>query len=375
MATKRDYYEVLGVERNASDEDIKKAFRKLAFKYHPDHNKEDNSGEAFKEINEAYEVLSDRDKRAAYDRYGHAGLDSSWGGRGFEGMDFGGFGDIFDAFFGTSGAATRQGPQQGADQRASITITFDEAVFGAEKQIKVTRIENCSVCHGSGAKPGTSPMRCPTCNGTGQIRRVQQSIFGRFTNVAACSRCHGLGTVITEPCSQCRGSGKERSEREITVRIPAGIDEGAQVVMRGEGDSGSRGGPSGNLYIAVSVKPHEFFIRRGDDVIYELPVNFVQAALGDEVEVPNLAGKTKIKIPAGSQTGKLFRLKGQGVTHVQRGGRGDQLVILVVLTPDSLNDKQKQLLKELAGTLTPNNMPPSEKWRTWINGVRDAFGE
>ncbi len=375
MATKRDYYEVLGVERNASDEDIKKAFRKLAFKYHPDHNKEDNSGEAFKEINEAYEVLSDRDKRAAYDRYGHAGLDSSWGSRGFEGMDFGGFGDIFDAFFGSSGTATRQGPQQGADQRVSITITFDEAVFGAEKQIKVSRIENCSVCHGSGAKPGTSPIRCPTCNGTGQIRRVQQSIFGRFTNVAACSRCHGLGTIITEPCSQCRGSGKERVEREIVVRIPAGIDEGAQVVMRGEGDSGNRGGPSGNLYIAVSVKPHEFFIRRGDDIIYEMPVNFVQAALGDEVEVPNLAGKTKIKVPPGSQTGKLFRLKGQGVTHVQRGGRGDQLVVLVVLTPDSLNDKQKQLLKELAGTLTPNNMPPSEKWRTWIDGVRDAFGE
>jgi molecular chaperone DnaJ len=374
MATKRDYYEVLGIDRNATDEEIKRAFRKLAFKYHPDHNHEDKNGEAFKEINEAYEVLSDRNKRAAYDRYGHAGIDSTFS-RGFEDMGFGGFGDIFDAFFGGGTTTTRQGPQQGADQRASLTITFEEAVFGTEKTLKVNRIENCSVCSGLGSKPGTNPERCPNCNGSGQVRRVQQSIFGRFTNITTCSRCHGAGTIITEACPQCRGSGKERVQRDVNVRIPPGIDDGAQVMMRGEGDSGTRGGPSGNLYINISVKPHEFFHRRDDDIIYELPVSFIQAALGDEVEVPNLAGKTKIKIPPGSQTGRIFRLKGQGVSHLQRSGRGDQIVILVVLTPESLNDRQRKMLKELGNSLTSQNMPPREKWKSWVDGVRDAFGE
>jgi molecular chaperone DnaJ len=374
MATKRDYYEVLGVDRNATDEDIKKAFRKLAFKYHPDHNREDNSGEAFKEINEAYEVLCDRDKRAAYDRYGHAGVEGSFG-RGFEGMDFGGFGDIFEAFFGGATTSTRQGPQQGNDQKTDLNITFEEAVFGTEKTAKISRIENCSVCHGLGSKPGVDPVRCPTCNGTGQIRRVQQSVFGRFTNIATCSHCRGTGTIIKEPCPQCRGSGRERVERTVSVRIPAGIDNGAQVVMRGEGDSGTRGGSAGNLFISITVKPHEFFIRRGDDIVYELPINFIQAALGDEVEVPSLVGKTKIKIPPGSQTGKLFRLKGQGISHVNRNGRGDQLILLVVLTPSSLNDKQKQAMKDFGSSLTPNNMPSREKWKDWIDGVRDAFGE
>ncbi len=374
MATKRDYYEILGIGRNASDEDIKKAFRKLAFKYHPDHNHDDSSGEAFKEINEAYEVLSDREKRAAYDRYGHAGIDST-AGMGFGGMDFGGFGDIFDAFFGGATTTTRQGPIQGADQRVNLTITFEEAAFGSEKSVKASRIENCSVCHGSGSKPGTDPVRCPTCNGTGQIRRVQQSVFGRFTNITTCNRCHGTGTIITEPCPQCRGSGKERFERDIKVRIPSGVDDGSQIIVRGEGDSGSRGGPAGNLYITLTVKPHEFFLRHGDDIIYELPVNIAQAALGDEVEVPNLVGKTKIKIPPGSQTGKLFRLKGQGISHLHRSGRGDQLIILVIVTPDSLNEKQRQLLKELADSFTPANMPPTEKWKDWLDGVKNAFGD
>jgi molecular chaperone DnaJ len=374
MATKRDYYEVLGVDRNATDEDIKKAFRKLAFKYHPDHNREDNSAEAFKEINEAYEVLSDRDKRSAYDRYGHAGVEGS-PGRGFEGMDFGGFGDIFEAFFGGATTSTRQGPQQGNDQKSDLTITFEEAVFGTEKSVKISRIENCSMCHGLGSKPGVDPVRCPTCSGTGQIRRVQQSVFGRFTNIATCSHCRGTGSIIKEPCPQCRGAGRERVERTVSVRIPAGVDNGAQVVMRGEGDSGTHGGSAGNLFISITTKPHEFFVRRGDDIVYELPVNFIQAALGDDVEVPSLVGKTKIKIPPGSQTGKLFRLKGQGISHVNRNGRGDQLILLIVLTPNSLNDRQKQLLKELGSSLTPDNIPTREKWKDWIDGVRDAFGE
>jgi molecular chaperone DnaJ len=374
MATKRDYYEVLGIDRNASDEDIKKAFRKLAFKYHPDHNTEDSTGEAFKEINEAYEVLSDHDKRAAYDRYGQSGVQNGMG-RGFEGMDFGGFGDIFDAFFGGATTSTHQGPQQGSDQKADLTITFEEAAFGTEKKFTIHRVENCSVCHGLGSKPGVDPVRCSVCNGTGQVRRVQQSVFGRFTNISTCSNCRGTGVVIKEPCPHCKGSGRERVERSINVRIPAGVEDNSQVVMRGEGDSGYHGGPSGNLYINISVKPHEFLVRRGDDIVYELPVNLIQAALGDEVEVPGLIGKTKVKIPAGSQTGKLFRLKGQGISHLNRSGRGDELILLVVLTPEALSDKQRQLLKELNASLTPDNMPKREKWKTWMDGVRDAFGE
>jgi molecular chaperone DnaJ len=375
MTTKRDYYDVLGVDRNATDEEIKKAFRKLAFKYHPDHNQEDISGEAFKEVNEAYEVLSDRDKRSVYDRYGHAGIQNNGAGRGFDGMDFGGFGDIFETFFGGASGTAHQGPQQGSDQQAELTISFDEAAFGCEKNIKISRVEHCSVCHGLGSKPGIDPVRCTACNGTGQIRRVQQSIFGRFTNVTTCSACRGKGSVIKDYCPQCRGSGRERFERNINVRIPPGVDHGSQVIMRGEGDSGSLGGPSGNLYITISVKAHEHFLRRGDDIIYELPLSVFQASLGDEVEVPGLVGKTKLKIPAGSQTGRLFRLKGQGIAHLNKSGRGDQLIILVVLVPESLNDKQRQLFKELSNSLTPNNMPSREKWKNWIDGVRDAFGE
>ena len=372
MASKRDYYEVLGVSRDANDEDIKKAFRKLAFKYHPDHNHEDKTGEAFKEVNEAYEVLSDHEKRALYDRYGHAGTESGMG-RGFEGMDFGGFGDIFDAFFGGSTTSSRQAPRQGANLRSSLTITFEEAAFGAEKTLKINHVENCSQCHGSGARPGSQPVRCPVCNGAGQVRRVQQSVFGRFTNITTCSRCQGEGTIVTDPCPQCKGSGKERVERSLNVKIPAGVDEGSQIVLRGQGDAGMRGGPAGDLYISLSVKPHEFFLRREDDIIYELPVNFVQAALGDEVEVPGLAGKTKIKIPAGSQTGKIFRLKGQGISHLNKGGRGDQIILLVVVTPESLNDKQKKLLRELGATMAPANMPSQEKRKSWIEGLRSIF--
>jgi molecular chaperone DnaJ len=375
MTTKRDYYDVLGVDRSASDEEIKKAFRKLAFKYHPDHNHDDNTGEAFKEVNEAYEVLSDREKRAVYDRYGHAGVQQNGAGRGFDDMEFSGFGDIFEAFFGGATSTTRQAPQQGADQQTELSITFEEAAFGTEKTIKVMRVEHCSVCHGVGAKPGVEPVRCTTCNGTGQIRRVQQSIFGRFTNVATCSTCRGKGSIIKEYCPQCKGSGRERFERPINIKIPPGVDNGSHVVMRGEGDSGSLGGPSGDLYIAIKVKQHEFFQRRGDDIIYELPLNIIQATLGDEIEVPGLVGKNKIKVPPGSQTGRLFRLKGQGIAHVNKSGRGDLLIILVVLTPDKLNDKQRQLLKELGGTMTPENLPPRDKWKNWIDGVRDAFGE
>ena len=373
MAIKRDYYEVLGISRNATDEEIKKAFRKLAFQYHPDHNHGDGAADRFKEINEAYEVLSDADKRAAYDRFGHGGAEGLFG-RGFEGFDFGGFGDIFDAFFGGATTATRQAPRRGADLHYSLTITFEEAVFGCEKEMSISRTENCSQCQGVGSKPGSQPTRCPNCNGTGQVRRVQQTIFGRFTNTTTCSQCHGEGRIITEPCPQCRGTGKEKRQRSILVKIPAGIDGGSQLRLSGEGEAGLRGGSQGNLYITLSVLPHQFFVRNGDNLLYELPINFAQAALGAEVEVPTLDGKVKLKIPASSQTGKVFRLKGQGVPHLHRGGRGDQLITLLVVTPESLTKKQRQLFEELASSFSPENMPPPEKWEGLLDRLKNVFG-
>jgi molecular chaperone DnaJ len=372
--SKRDYYEILGLGRNASEDDIKKAFRKLAFKFHPDHNADEKAGEAFKEINEAYQILNDPDKRSAYDRFGHVGVGGA-SGRGFEGMDFGGFGDIFDAFFG--GATTtsnRNEPQEGADLQATLTITFEEAVFGAEKNISIARVENCANCRGSGAKPGSYPVRCSNCNGSGQVRNIQQSIFGRFANISACPRCHGQGTVIEDPCPHCRGTGRERVERNVKVKIPAGVDSGSQIGIRNEGDSGLRGGAPGNLYIGLQVKPHDYFIRAGENIIYELAVNFAQAALGDEVEIPTLKGKTRLKIPAGSQTGKVFRLKGEGVTRLNKGGRGDELVLLFVVTPDSLNEKQRQLLKDLAASFTAQNIPAPEKYKGWLEGFKTSYG-
>ncbi len=352
MAIKRDYYEVLGIDRNATGEDIKKAFRKLAFQYHPDRNNENGATEKFKELNEAYEVLSSPDKRATYDRFGHAGSDSGIG-QGFEG-----FGDIFDAFFGGMNATVnRQGPRQGNDLQQSVTLTLEEVAFGCDKEVNISRIENCSMCHGTGSKPGTRPVKCPVCNGSGQVRRVQQSLFGRFINVTTCDRCHGEGQIITEPCPQCRGSGRERFNRTLTITIPPGADNGSQLRLTGEGDAGIRGGPAGDLYLNISVSPHKIFTRESDDIYYELTVNFAQVALGDEVEVPTLNGKARIKIPSGTQTGKLFRLKDKGIAHLRGGGRGDEVVRLKVETPEKLTKEQKKLFEELArslGTATPN---------------------
>ena len=356
MPEKRDYYEVLGIARDATDEEIKEAFRRLAFKYHPDHNREDGAEERFKEVNEAYEVLSDPDKRVAYDRFGHGGGEGLFG-RGFEGFDFGGFGDIFDAFFGGAATATRQAPQRGADLGYNITITLEEAAFGCEKEINISRTENCSLCQGTGCKPGSQPSRCPNCNGTGQVRRVHQSIFGRFTSTTTCNQCHGEGRIITEPCPRCRGTGKEKRRRNILVKIPAGVNDGSQIRLIGEGEAGTRGGSSGNLYVILSIKKHKFFTRDDDDILYELPVNFAQAALGAEIEVPTLDDNVKLTLPAGSQTGRAFRLKGKGVPHLHRGGRGDQLVTLRVVTPDSLTKKQRQLFQELASSLNPAKRP------------------
>lgn len=353
MSVKRDYYEVLGIARNATDEEIKRAFRKLAFKYHPDHNPDDGAEGKFKEVNEAYEMLSDPDKRVAYDRFGHGDAEGFFG-RGFEGFNFGGFGDIFDAFFGGATTATHQAPQRGTDLLYKLTITFEEAAFGYEKEINILRTENCSLCQGIGCKPGSQPSRCSNCNGTGQVRRVQQSIFGRFTSTTTCSQCHGEGRIITEPCPQCRGTGKEKRQRSILVKIPAGVDDDTQIRLMGEGETGTRGGSSGNLYITLSVLPHQFFTRDGDNILYELPINFAQAALGIEVEVPTLDGKVKLKIPAGCQTGKVSQLKNKGIPHLHRRGRGDLLVTLRIVTPDKLTKKQHQLFQELASELKPS---------------------
>jgi len=350
MAVKRDYYEVLGLPRDASNEDIKKAFRKLAMEYHPDRNHDNGAADKFKEINEAYEVLSDTDKRAAYDRYGHNGAENLFG-RGFEGFDMGGFGDIFEAFFGGTGQTHRQTSKHGDDLRYNIKVTFEEAALGCEKEIEIARTELCATCRGTRAKPGTQPVRCATCEGSGQIRRVQRSLFGQFINTAVCSDCHGEGVIIKEACPDCRGSGYQKHKRRISVKVPAGIDDGNGIRISGEGEAGYRGGPAGNLFVMISVKPHEFFTREGDNVLYELSVNFAQAALGCEVEVPTLHGPSKLKIPSGSQTGKVFRVKDKGIPHLHVMGNGDELVSLRVVTPESLNKEQRRLFEELAKSL------------------------
>lgn len=351
MAVKRDYYEVLGVSRDASGEDIKKAFRKLAFQFHPDRNREDGASDKFKEVNEAYEVLSDENKRSAYDRFGHDG-DANGFGRGFEGFDFGGFGDIFDAFFGGSGSgAAARAPRRGDDLRCNLKITFEEAALGCEKEVEITRNEVCSECHGTRAKPGSKPERCPSCEGTGQVRRVQRSLFGQFINTAVCSQCQGEGQIIKESCRECRGTGIRREKRRIAVRVPAGIDNGNGIRLSGEGNAGSRGGSAGNLYVVISVSQHEYFAREEFDVLYDLPVNFAEAALGTEVEVPTLYGSAKLKVPAGSQPDRIFRLKDKGIPHLHGGGKGDQIVRLQVVTPESLTKEQKKLFEELSKSL------------------------
>ena len=372
MAQKRDYYDVLGVDRNASEDEIKKAFRKLAFQYHPDHNKNHDAEEKFKEVKEAYDTLSDSEKRSSYDRFGHAGV-QGLGGRNFEGFDFGGFGDIFDAFFGgATGTSRRAGPQQGADLSYSFAISFEEAVFGCEKELEIVRTEACSACNGTRSEPGSQLAKCPGCNGTGEVRRAQRSIFGQFINVTTCSRCNGEGRIITKPCSRCSGQGRERFTRKIMVKVPAGVDDGTQIRLSGEGDAGVKGGPPGNLYIKLSVRKHKFFQRDSDNIIYELPVNFAQAALGDEIEVPTVDGDVKLKIPAGSQSGKIFRLKEKGVPHLRHIGRGDQLIRLYVVTPQSLDENQKKLFKELAKTLGKAALPKDEK--NFFDKIKDTFG-
>ena len=347
---KRDYYEVLGVSKSASKEEIKKAYRKLSKTYHPDINKESDAAEKFKEVKEAYEVLSDDQKRVHYDQFGHTDPNQGFGGGGADFGGFGGFEDIFNTFFGGGGGSRRRdpnAPRQGADLQYTMTLTFEEAAFGKETDIEIPREETCQTCNGSGAKPGTTPDTCQHCHGTGQLNVEQSTPFGKIVNRRVCQYCNGTGKEIKHKCSTCGGAGKVKKRRKIHVKIPAGIDDGQQLRMSGQGEAGVNGGPAGDLYIVFHVRAHEFFERDGDDIYCEMPITFVQASLGDEIEVPTIHGKVKLKIPAGTQTGTKFRLKGKGVPNVRGYGVGDQHILVRILTPTKLSDKQKQLLKDL----------------------------
>lgn len=379
MATesKRDYYEILGVARDAAAADIKKAYRALARKYHPDLNKESNAEASFKEVSEAYEVLSDTDKRAMYDRFGHAGVGgaASQGydpfGGGFGGADI--FSTIFDAFVGQQGrpGAGQRGGIRGSDLRYHLELEFEEAIFGLEKEIVFSRLEECSTCAGSGAEPGTDPVKCPKCNGQGEVR-TRAPIFNMLT-VMTCDECGGTGKKIAVPCRECRGAGRRQRSRTLTVKIPAGVDEGSQIRLRGEGEGGARGGPAGDLFVTLAIKQHRIFQRNGNDVVLEMPLNIAQAALGSMVKVPTLEGDTELEIPAGTQGGELFRLRGKGVPHLRGNGRGDQVVVTRIDVPTRLNDRQRELLQELAEEFGTAPGSGDHEEGGFFSKLRDAF--
>ncbi|MEK5390695.1 molecular chaperone DnaJ [Margalitia sp. FSL K6-0131] len=371
--SKRDYYEVLGLEKNASKDEIKKAYRKLSKQYHPDINKAPDAADKFKEVKEAYEVLSDDNKRAHYDQFGHTDPNQGFGGFGGA-SDFGGFGgfeDIFSTFFGGGGRRRDpNAPRQGADLQYTMTLSFEDAVFGKETEIEIPREEECDTCHGSGAKPGTIPETCPHCHGSGQLNTEQNTPFGKIVNRRVCNYCNGTGQLIKDKCRTCGGSGKVKKRRKINVKIPAGIDDGQQLRVSGQGEPGINGGPSGDLYVVFHVRDHEFFERDGDDIYCEVPITFTQAALGDEIEVPTLHGKVKLKVPAGTQTGTKFRLRGKGVPNVRGYGVGDQNIHVKVVTPTKLTDKQKQLLREfgeISGSI------PDEHNESFFDKMKKAF--
>ena len=369
---KRDYYEVLGVSKGASDDEIKKAYRKLAKKYHPDMNPDNKEAEAkFKEVNEAYEVLSDKDKRAKYDQFGHAGVDPNFnpgggfgGFGGFSGADFGDLGDLFGSFFGGGFGgggqrSARTGPQRGDSLRANVTITFEEAAFGCEKTLELNRTEACDTCHGTGCEPGTTAEVCPDCRGSGVVRIQRGGGAMIFSTTTTCSRCHGTGKLIHQPCKTCGGDGTVKKRRKITVTIPAGIDDGQVVNLRGQGAAGRNGGPAGDLLVGVTVKPHAFFQREGTSVFFEQQVSFAQAALGAELEIPTIDGKVKWTLPEGTQPGTTFRLRGKGIPDVHGRGRGDQYVTVKVSVPVTMTNEQKDALRAFASAM--GEVPPEPK--------------
>jgi len=368
----RDYYEILGISRSASNDEIRAAFRKLARQYHPDVNKEDGAEEQFKEINEAYGVLSDADKRARYDRFGKEGLGNMGGGFHDYTTDFG---DIFEELFGQFGFSTRgssrRSPRRGRDLQMSVMLTFEEAAFGVEKEIEFQREETCSRCNGSGAEPGTTPIRCATCNGQGEVRQVRQTFLGQMVQTTTCPTCNGRGETIASPCKTCHGSGLERTTNKKKVQIPAGVDGGTQIRLAGEGNPGTYGGPNGSLFLILEVRPHQFFKRRENDILLNLDINVAQAVLGAEVDVPTLDGDEKLKIPAGTQPGKIFHIRNKGVPHLRRNGRGDQLVIVNVAVPTKLTKEQRELFEKLAESLGTTVKPQEKGFLDWLN---EAFG-
>lgn len=369
---KRDYYEVLGVSRGASEDEIKKAYKKMARKYHPDLNPGDKTAEEkFKEVNEAYEVLSDADKKARYDQYGHAGVDPNFGAGGFGGgfdgsFDFGDLGDIFGSFFGGGFGGGRRtnpnAPQRGESIRMSIAISFEEAAFGCEKAVTVERYETCDTCHGNGCAPGTSPEVCPDCHGTGTVQVRRQTPMGVFATSSPCPKCGGKGRIIHQPCKECRGSGMVRKKKTIQASIPAGIDNGQTISIRGQGNAGKNGGPAGDLLITITVRPHELFRREGTSVLCEAPITFTQAVLGAELEIPTIDGKVKYTLPEGTQSGTTFRLKGKGIPSINGRGRGDQYVTVYIETPKNLNKEQKEALKKFAETMGESNYEEQKKF-------------
>ncbi|SDW25632.1 molecular chaperone DnaJ [Marinococcus luteus] len=347
--SKRDYYDVLGVSKDADEQEIKKAYRKLARQYHPDVNKEDDAEEKFIEIKDAYDTLSDPQKRSNYDRFGHEDPNQGFGGGGAGAGGFGGgFGDIFDMFFGGGASRDPNAPRQGADLQYTMTLTFKEAAFGKDTEIEIPKEENCETCGGDGAKPGTEKRTCRQCGGQGQMNVEQNTPFGRVVNRRVCDRCSGSGVEVEEKCATCNGNGRIRRNKKINIHIPEGVDHGQQIRVSGQGEPGANGGPPGDLFVVFNVQPHEFFERDGDDVYCEMPLTFVQVTLGDEIEVPTLRGKVKLKIPAGTQSGTKFRLRNKGINNVHGRGQGDQHVKVQVVTPKKLTDRQKELLREFA---------------------------
>jgi len=355
---KRDYYEVLNLGRDASDSDIKAAYRKMALKYHPDRNPDDVAAEeTFKEASEAYEVLSDQEKRSAYDRFGHEGMEGNFGGGGFQWSDFshaGDFQDIFEGFFGGGGGGRRRsrggpsGPPKGRDLKIKVSLTLEEIAEGVEKKIALTRFQRCGTCEGTGAASGSARETCRTCGGQGQVQQVAQTLFGQSMSVTACPTCDGEGQNVANPCTECDGDGRERGQTTLSVRIPAGVQEGNYIPLRGQGEVGPRGGPPGDALVFIEEQEHEYFTRDGNHVIYQLPLGFGQAALGAEIKVPILAGSAALKIPSGTQSGRVFRMSGKGIPDVNGRGGGDQLVQVILWTPEDLSRRERELFTELA---------------------------
>ncbi len=370
---KRDYYEVLGVNRDASEEEIKKAYRKLAMKWHPDRNPDNPKAEEhFKEAKEAYEILTDGSKRSAYDQFGHAGVDptmAAGAGAGFSGSFADAFGDIFSDIFG--GGRTRSGVYRGADLRYNLDISLEDAARGSETRIRIPAMEECATCHGSGAKPGTSPTTCSTCHGHGQVRMQQ----GFFSIQQTCPRCHGSGKIVVSPCATCGGAGRVKQHKTLSVKIPAGVDEGDRIRLSGEGEAGMNGGPPGDLYVVIHLKPHPVFKRDHNDLHCEMPISFTTAALGGDIEIPTLDGYAKVKVPTGTQTGQMFRLRGKGIKGVRSSGHGDLICHVAVETPVNLTPRQKELLAELEAINQKDAGRHNPRARSWMEKVKEFFAE